>query len=89
MDELDTHPVDETLGVLRRARIQVAAMRRALEQSMDAPGGLEWESQVSAPPELESEQETPGREKSPAERERERRWREEFSRNWPEKPPRK
>lgn len=87
-DELETGAVDEALDLLRKTRARMVAMRRLLEQSMDAPGGLEWEHQVSAP-ELEEETEAPLL-KTRAQEERERRWREEFTKNWPpDKPPRK
>lgn len=81
MKPLDTAAVDDARLGLRRIRAQVAAMRRALEQSMDVPGGMEWESQVSAVEEPETAE--PLLPKSRAQEEREERWRAEFRRNWP------
>lgn len=73
-------PVDQALALLRKSTGQLSAVRRALEQSMDAPGGLEWEHQIAEPePEAPAEPEPP---KTAALREREKRWRAEFALNW-------
>lgn len=77
--------VADSLSFLNRATGQVAAVRRALEQSMDAPGGEEWEDQVSAVGAEEPEgQERP---KTEALKARERKLRDLFSLHWPRRKP--
>jgi hypothetical protein len=78
-------PVGEALTFLQRATGQVSAVRKALEhaveESMDAPGGMEWEKQVSEPP-LEDEPQGPPPTPAPWEQERRKRTAAEFLKNW-------
>ena len=77
-------PEREALSFLRKATGQVSAVRRALEQSVEdsmaAPGGMEWEHQVSEPEEPEPAGPAPT--PPPWEQERRRRTAAEFVRNW-------
>lgn len=90
-DGLDTSVADETQLSLRRLRGQLAAMRRALEASMDAEGGMRWEDEIAAPetPEPEEDETEAPLLKTPAQQAREERWRAEFRRNWPDDKPRR
>lgn len=79
-------PVAEALGYLRRATGQVSAVRRALEQSVEesmaAPGGEEWEHQVSEPEQEELVPQGPEPTPTPWEAAHKRAWQETFRRNW-------
>lgn len=82
----------EALLYLQRVKVQSEAMRRALEQAMDSPGGMEWEEEIGGPilpRELEPTPESVPRMEDPPPgsmaEQRLVKMREQVDRNWPTK----
>lgn len=75
--------VEQTLETIRKAKEQISSARETLERHMEAPGGMEWEHQISSPPEPEGPEES--LELTEAEKERQLRVKEQFERNWPQR----
>lgn len=84
---------EDTRAYIRRARGQMSAMRRALEQSMNNPEGMEWEEQLGAPqhppePEPTPESVAPMEPPTTAWEAKRRQWlHEQLEQNWPSRKP--
>lgn len=85
-DSPETGVADEALSSIRRLKLQLQAMRKALEQSMDAPGGTEWEEQISAAEAEDAHPEVSARPRPRPLEERDARQREQIRQSWPDKP---
>jgi hypothetical protein len=86
-DDIDTTAVDAAISTQRTVRTRIGAVLKLIDQAMDAPEGAQWEHEVSTPEDLTPEPEAPR--SSTALQEREQRLRDQFTRNWPDKPKRK